>query len=93
MSLPHMTVVQKTKGDGLNPDRYCANHVALVRDPDNGGQVLTFVCSGTMVSIPAHEIDRIEFSHEGRTWCDSCDQRIPGPAADPAPEPSESPEG
>jgi hypothetical protein len=51
----------------------------------DGRWCLTFLCSGSLVSIPAAEVAGIAFSERGAQWCVSCDGRLTSwPINDPS---------
>lgn len=62
--------------DGINRD---ANHLSIGHGVGANGlsiSVLTFFCSGSVVSVPADLVKEIRFHAAGATWCDACDERI-----------------
>jgi hypothetical protein len=68
MKRPTFTVVRK---NGIRED---ANHlrVAVLK----GVSVLSYLCSGAEVCIPASEVESVTFYQEGAEWCSECDQSI-----------------
>lgn len=58
--------------------RYGANNlqITLSHSPKSWASVLNFLCSGTLISIPAEEVDHIEWRESGRQHCDMCDERL-----------------
>jgi len=47
------------------------------RDGDNH-PMLSFVCSGRMVSYPVEEVQSIALHTGGTAWCGMCEQTLPG---------------
>lgn len=86
-----------------NGERYDANHISISRDAryrphdsgaglqlDGAGSVVSFVCSGSLTTKPAEDVDRIEYWPTGAQHCGECDGSIwnfvgAGPFANPEP--------
>ncbi len=58
-----------------NGQRYSANNI-VSHFRGNHEDVVSFICSGTMMTFTAKEIAAIEIGR-GNQHCDSCDQRFP----------------
>lgn len=63
--LPALTVVL------TNGRRFSANGIYTTMD-----EKVVFLCSGNMLSFPATEIERVEFTPSIYTHCPHCDQNI-----------------
>lgn len=63
--------------DGVRRD---ANHLAITWAPSPEGQgsisMLTFECSGQLVSVPAASVTKVAFYQSDATWCPHCDQSL-----------------
>jgi len=83
MSRPNFTVVVNSDGQECNFD---ANHLAVTFS--HGVYALAFECSGEIRVEPIKSIIRVDFYHEGASWCPFCDQALtavePEPGAGPA---------
>ena len=58
---------------------YDANHISISNRVDNDGKagsVVNFICSGSMKSLWAEEIEGIVFHPTGAYHCGECDQSI-----------------
>ena len=70
MKIAGMTVVTKAGA------RYCANAITSTIRNGDAHAMLTFVSSGQSISLPAEEVERIEYGVE-QGHCDFCDQTLP----------------
>ena len=59
----------------VNGQRYAANNIQH-HFRGNHEDVVSFICSGTLITVPAKEVEHIEIGR-GNQHCDSCDQRFP----------------
>jgi hypothetical protein len=66
MKRPGFTVEKK---NGIN---YDANHLFYAWM--EGQWVLSFICSGILISCPIGEVKEIRFSVEGANNCNECDE-------------------
>ena len=67
-NLPQLTVVSK---GGIS---YCADNISLcIHD---GGYCLSFTSSGHLVILPAYDIASVNYTPDGRSWCNQCDGAI-----------------
>lgn len=54
--------------------------MSTARDGDLHPMV-TFVCSGKVMSLPAEDVERVEFIGAMAGWCSKCDQPLPTSAS------------
>jgi hypothetical protein len=58
---------------------YDANHLSIYMDHDfsefesGAFSVLTFQCSGRLMTLRADEVERIEWNEASAQWCSECD--------------------
>ena len=71
MKRPAFTVETNT---GSN---YDANHLMICWAHDHSRWIITFVCSGILITVPAEMIKEIRFSKEGAAYCNECDGPVP----------------
>jgi len=58
-----------------NGARYGANHLSLSWKTGESGMrsYLSFISSGVMVELAAEDVERVEFSPAGASYCSECD--------------------
>lgn len=55
--------------------KYDANHLTVSRGTD-GWDILSFICSGQLMTIKLSDVEHIEFHQDGIGWCGECDARL-----------------
>lgn len=76
--------ISTKRGEGIAPRHliaYDANHISIERRVNEKGESvsqLSFLSSGSRVTLDADEIESIELQvpPQGASWCSDCDQSI-----------------